>query len=269
MDPVEYGIKIALTDCLGIKPEDRLLILTDSAKLGLGKLFWQKGLDYTSDCVLTVMKPTGSHSAPLPDFVARIMKEATCIIAPTTYSISHTDARREATKAGVRIASLPTITEDIISRAMNVDYNEMARISKSLAEFLSEAREATVITGDNNSELHLVLEGRKGFADTGILNLPGSFSNLPAGEAYTAPVEGKSNGTLIVNGSFPIIGLLEDEPITIEIRNGLAMEIKGGKKANKLRELLRGEAESNVAELGIGTNEKAMITGKAQIEFSI
>ncbi len=258
---VEKGIDIALRDCLAVRPDDRLLILTDPLKLELGKLFWHRGLNYTSDCILTVMNPTGRHSSPLPNFVARLMKEATCVIAPTTYSISHTDARREATEAGVRIASLPGITADIIARAMNVDYRRMARVSEMLADLLSEAKEAVVITGNDTAELHLPLEGRRGFADTGLLHRPGSFSNLPAGEAFTAPVEGKSEGTLVVNGSFPIIGLLGNEPITIKVERGLAVEITGGRKADKLRELLSGEAERNVAELGIGTNPKAKLTG--------
>ena len=102
------------------------------------------------------------------------------------------------------------------------------------------------------------LGGREGHADTGILHEPGSFGNLPAGEAYIAPMEGTVEGIMVVDGAMPPMGLL-DEPITIVVEKGFATEITGGEGAQMLLDAVapHGQDALNIAELGIGTNEAA------------
>jgi leucyl aminopeptidase (aminopeptidase T) len=88
------------------------------------------------------------------------------------------------------------------------------------------------------------------------LTAAGSFGNLPAGEAYLAPLEGKSHGVMVVEwGSTSKL----DEPLRIFVENGRVAWIEG---TDQLRAKLEAKfAENtncrNIAELGIGTNEKA------------
>src|SRR3989338_8622413 len=76
-----------------------------------------------------------------------------------------------------------------------------------------------------------------------------------------APVEGTANGAYVVDASFAGIGKLKS-PIKIYVKNGRAVKIYG-EKADVLNELLdsAGKDARNIAEFGIGTNEKAKITG--------
>ena len=105
------------------------------------------------------------------------------------------------------------------------------------------------------------IEGRKAEEGT-LIKEKGSFHNLPSGESCLAPVEGTANGTFIVDASF-----LEkvDKPIKLTVKEGYVVDIRGGKTAAKLKKLLKSIGDKNaynIAELGIGTNDKAKITGE-------
>jgi leucyl aminopeptidase (aminopeptidase T) len=56
-----------------------------------------------------------------------------------------------------------------------------------------------------------------------------------------------------------------NEPITLEVEDGFATKITGGDEARTLIELTEpfGRDGRNIAELGIGTNDKAQLIGSA------
>jgi leucyl aminopeptidase (aminopeptidase T) len=58
------------------------------------------------------------------------------------------------------------------------------------------------------------------------------------------------------------VGMIR-EPIRITVKDGYATEITGGEEAKRLIGLLEphGKDGRNVAEFGIGTNDKAILTG--------
>ncbi len=92
--------------------------------------------------------------------------------------------------------------------------------------------------------------------DTGMLKEPGSFSNLPAGEVYLAPVEGTAEGVLVLNWA-PNRKLAS--PIRVKVERGRAQEVSGDEPfvAEFIGNLDRFPDNRNVAELGIGTNDRA------------
>jgi leucyl aminopeptidase (aminopeptidase T) len=106
------------------------------------------------------------------------------------------------------------------------------------------------------------IAGRKAHASHGLFREKGQGGNLPTGEAYLAPLEGKAQGVVVVDGSMAGIGMLQT-PLRIVVRDGFAEEVSGGAEVEKLLELwaIHGRLSRNVAEFGIGTNDKARITG--------
>ena len=52
-------------------------------------------------------------------------------------------------------------------------------------------------------------------------------------------------------------------PITVTVENGFATKIEGGNEATRLIGMLEpmGKMAYNIAELGIGTNDQAIVTG--------
>ena len=119
---------------------------------------------------------------------------ADVVLAPTVQSLSHTAARKAATEAGARVATLPGVTEEMLARVMSADMDGLRRKGRAIAELLTAGREAR-ITCPNGSDLRLGLEGRTGIPDAGELTEPGAFGNLPCGEGFIAPVEGTRRGT--------------------------------------------------------------------------
>ncbi len=252
---------IVVRDCLGVKESEEVLIVVDEKSHAIGEALFDAAKGLGAEVVLMEMIEREVHGSEPPRVVAEAMKNADVVIAPTSKSLTHTKARIEATGKGVRIASMPTITEDIMKRTMSADYSKIKERTLKLAQLLSEGKQARVTT-PAGTEVTFSLEGRKALADTGILHNKGDFGNLPAGEACIAPIEGKTSGVAIIDATMAGVGLLKT-PIKLVIKDGYVVEISGGPEAEALSKLLqdKGKEAKNIAELGIGTNEKATPSG--------
>lgn len=252
---------IAVRDCMGTKAGEKVLIVTDEPLRTIGYALRQAAGDLGTEVLLVEMLPRKSHGEEPPPQVAELMKTADVVLCPTSRSLTHTDSRRVASAAGARIATLPGVTEEIMVRCMNADYNRIAQLTFSLCELLEQTRSIRVQSA-YGTDIVLPVEGRKAHASSGIFRERGQSGNLPTGEAYLAPLEGESNGVVVVDGAMAGIGLLR-EPVRIEVENGYATGITGGEEARRLIELLEphGRDARNVAEFGIGTNDRAILTG--------
>ena len=178
------------------------------------------------------------------------------VVAMANYSVSHTKFRDLLTKcAGTRFASLPLFDPSMFLTSMAVNWNLISSRTIKIADKLSRAKKAKIIS-PNGTELTIGLQGRKGIADTGILKSKGAFGNLPAGEAFIAPVEGTTAGKLVIEWG-PTEKIVP--PVVLEIKDGKVFIVRGiSKFASKLRDTLEeNPLNKNIAELGIGTNYKA------------
>lgn len=262
MDDLIRVAGLALKTCLGIQPGEEVLVVTDDLLKDIGEGFYLAAKELEAEAVLIVMQPQEISGVEPPSVVAEAMKNAGVVVIPTSESLSHTRARRAANKEGARIATLPGATVKMLVRALDVDYKQMVAECNSCAQLLTQA-EQVLLTTAAGTNLSFSLTGRKGDPDTGIYTEPGSFGNLPAGEACTAPLEGTAEGVLVIDGSLAGWGLLE-EPLTLEIRQGKAVAASGGRAAAWLEKVWDryGDPARNIAELGVGFNPKATITGK-------
>ena len=95
---------------------------------------------------------------------------------------------------------------------------------------------------------------------------PGELAPVPDIEVNVVPVTGSAEGTIIVDASVPYLGIgILDEPIVCSVRNGYIVEMTGGAQADFLRRHLESFADPhcfNVAELGVGLNPNARLTGE-------
>jgi leucyl aminopeptidase (aminopeptidase T) len=210
-----------------------------------------------------VYQSVGRNGAEPGTEVAQKMKSAEVVIAVTTYSLTHTDARMSATKAGTRVASMPFFLADMFfpEGPMDADYTKVKEESEKLAKLITDAKEVVVKTSAGTS-MKFSLKGRNGLVESGIFTHKGAWGNLPAGEAYTAPLEGTAEGTIVVEkGWHPRLA----EEMRLIFSCGVVIEIQGGGiVGDELRELLRLEIDEepyksrrNLAEFGIGTNPNA------------
>jgi leucyl aminopeptidase (aminopeptidase T) len=253
---------IAVKDCMGVKQGESVLVITDEPLRKIGYALWEAARGLGAEAMITEIIPRKSNGEEPPPPVAEFMKLMDVALIPTSKSLSHTESRRNASKVGVRIATLPGINEDMMVRTLNADYELIAERSDKIAGIISRGANVRITT-EKGTDINLVIEGREGHSDTGLNHNLGDFSNLPAGEAYVAPMEGKSSGVVVFDGSMAGVGKLRDEVIRVKVEEGFATEIRGGKGAEKLLSIMKpfGKLAFNLAELGIGTHDKALITG--------
>ncbi len=257
---LDRAVKTVVRQCMGIQPGEDVLVICNPVTEEIGALMRIEAQGEGADATLAVISERDSHAAEPPRAVAAAMGAADVVLAPTIQSISHTEARKLASEAGVRVGSLPGVTEEMLGRLMTGDLEEMRRRGWAIVTLLNRASEAR-ITCPHGSDLRIGLEGRLGIVDAGELGNRGAFGNLPCGEGFVAPVEGTCEGVLVVDGSIAGVGLL-DTPTALTVRDGHLVEATGP-DGSQLLELLseHGEDGTNVAELGIGTNEEAVLTG--------
>ena len=247
---------------MGTKSGEKVLIITDEPLRNIGYSLWQAAKDLQTEVMLVEILPRKTNGEEPPPEVAEMMKKVDVVLCPTSKSLTHTDARRNASDAGARIATLPGVTEEIMIRCMNADYNKIAERTFKLCAMM-EKTETVRVTAHGGTDIIMPIKGRKAHASSGLFREKGLWGNLPTGESYLAPLEGLSNGEVVVDGSMAGVGMV-NQPIKILVRNGYAEEITGGEEAKKLKELLEphGRDAYTVAEFGIGTNDKAILTGK-------
>ncbi|MBD3225551.1 MAG: aminopeptidase [Caldithrix sp.] len=263
MDDLKSAAQTALTACLGLKKTESLMILTDDNKLNIGKALYEVGQTITGDALLIVMPPADVNGQEPPQPIANLMQKFDVVVCPTTKSVTHTDAKRNACKAGARVATMPGITEDIMIRTLKADYNAIAERTLKLSALLDKGKVARITT-PLGTDITLPIEGIKPISSTGLVLEKGKGGNLPSGESFLMPEEGKSQGVVYIDAAVAVIGKIESDPIKVSVQDGYAVSIEGGKEADQLRETLEkfGKPGMNIAELGIGTNDAAQITGQ-------
>lgn len=253
---------VAARDCMGVRAGERVVIVTDEPMRLLAQALFQASGSLGAEAVIAEMTPRDSNGAEPPELLAQLMTRADVVFCPTSKSLTHTDSRRAASAAGARVATLPGVTEDIMVRCMNADYEAIAARTWRLCELLEQTSVVRVVA-PAGTEITLPIAGRAAQASSGLFRDKGQWGNLPTGEAYIAPVEGTSHGIVVVDGSMAGIGMVT-QPIRIVVRDGYAEDITGGPEAEQLIALLapHGKDARTVAEFGIGTNDKAVLSGK-------
>jgi leucyl aminopeptidase (aminopeptidase T) len=256
---LDRAVRAIVRDCLAVKEGEQVLVVCNPATQRVGERLREEAADAGGDAVLAVISERASHAGEPPPTVAEAMAVADVLLAPTVQSLSHTEARKRASENGARCATLPGVTEDMLARVMSADMEGLRRRGHAVAEALDSASEAH-ITDANGTDLQLELAGREATPDAGELTERGAFGNLPCGEGFISPAGG--DGTLVVDGSIAGIGLTA-EPVQLVVEGGHLTSARGG-QGMALMELLteHGEDGTNIAELGIGTNEKAKLTGE-------
>jgi leucyl aminopeptidase (aminopeptidase T) len=257
---LDRAVNTLIRDCLDLNPSEEMLVICNPITEELGALLRINAQGEGGEATLAVISERESHAAEPPRAVAAAMLAVDIVVAPTIQSISHTEARRAATEAGVRVASMPGVTGEMLARVMGADLKLLRKRGASVGRALGAGAEAK-ITCTNGSDLRLGLEDRTAIVDAGALNMRGAFGNIPCGEAFIAPLEGTAEGTLIVDGSIAAIGRLA-EPVELTVSGGHLTEASGAEGERLMELLTEHSAEgTNVAELGIGTNESATLTG--------
>ncbi len=199
--------------------------------------------DYSAEEVIGILK---EKSLNVP----------TVVVAFPYYSTTHTFYRKVLTEAfGARYASMPLFDPMMFLTSMNVDWHYVASLSRDIAEMLTEA-EWVHVRSEHGTDIEFSIKERRGIPDTGLFHNPGEFGNLPAGEAFVAPVETEAYGKLVV--LYAPDRVLE-RPLTFKFIDGGVESIEGFEDYRYyIEDVFKRMPEARfIAEFGVGTNPKA------------
>lgn len=253
-----------LAEWAELEPDDLIAVLERShlAKIVAG-IIAEKYRDNVVEFYPFPATPRGG-AEPAPEVAAK-MRDFPVIVMITSKSLSHTVARHEASRLGARIASTSfTARMFLPDGPMSADYDRIAADSRLIADLLSRTGHVRV-TSSAGTDIAFRTGNRSAHADDGLLRRSGAFGNLPAGEAFIAPVEGSAEGTIVVSPGW-FRGLTEY--MTLQFSGGLVVSVEGGGAVGRqirnvlgldddARHLEPFRSRRNLAEFGVGTNPQA------------
>ena len=211
---------------------------------------------------------TGLHNTPLPDNIIDIIRKSNLVLAMTEFSASSSLLPIGKLEGNItRGASMPLVEKRMEETALRADYSQVQKYAGVLYKLLDNAVGADVLfsTGDH---LYIDLRNRNPFLEAGDCTKTGQFINFPSGEACKAPYEAAPDeieefGESKTEGIMPV--RYDDELVKFKIKNNKIVEIIGdGIKADQMRKFFEKEkSHRNIAELGLGCNPNAVVTGNA------
>jgi len=247
--PAETAVK----QCMDLRPGESCAVVTDDKRKAIGEALYRVAAEITDDTVFVRYPPGNQHGEEPPRPVAGAMRTADVVLAPTTKSLTHTEARSDANAAGARVATLPGITEGVFLMGLDADYEAIESHCEDVLAQVGDADEIRVTT-PQGTDITFTVGSREWYLDTGIVHEAGEMSNLPAGEVFIAPET--ADGTFVVDGTMRPHGKLDGELLSFEVEDGYVTDISDP----DIREQVETAAEEvgqdayNLAELGIGTN---------------
>ncbi|MBX0295562.1 aminopeptidase [Haloarcula nitratireducens] len=243
----------AIEQCMNLRADESCAIVTDDKRKAIGEALYRVAGEITDDTVFLRYPPGNQHGEEPPAPVAGAMKAADVVLAPTTKSLTHTEARSEATAAGARVATLPGITEAVFLMGLDADYEAIRQHCEDVLAQVEGAEEIRV-TSPQGTDITFGVGSREWNLDTGIVHEPGAMSNLPAGEVFLAPET--ADGTFVVDGTMRPHGKLDGLELTFEVEDGYVTDVGDDEIRGQIETAAEevGRDAYNLAELGIGTN---------------
>ena len=212
--------------------------------------------------VVTMMAALAKSGMEPPAPISAAMCKANVVIAAASRSMYHIEAKNRAKQAGARgVFNAPYLEDGWIDGAMTADFLEIRKQAERLRDRLARGKRAKVTT-PAGTDVSMVIEGRKpvGWL-TGVCRNPGEVSAFPGGEVSLPPLEGTTEGRIVLEHIMTDIGRLA-QPIVLTVEKGECVKIDGGVEAHALAAHIDGvKNATNIAELGIGLNLKSRLTG--------
>ncbi len=256
--------------CGNLVNSEKVLIIYDSSTIDV--------LPYLVDQVhkksqnLTKIKiPIMNYHGQEPSTeIAELMENSDLIIALTKMSLAHTKARKKACDLDARYLSLAEYSLDILeNRAIfGVDKNIINDLKKM--EDIFNVGKHVFVSSYLGTKLDLDISNRKANNCPGYVEKNGDLGSPPDMEVNISPLENKSNGMIIIDGSIthPKLGLIK-KPIRLDIKDGSIINFSDSIEGNLIKNIMNDVNNKKayiLAELGIGFNKEASLNGTMLID---
>jgi leucyl aminopeptidase (aminopeptidase T) len=255
--------------CLAVQPDERFQALVDQpfARVGLTLCDAATAVGAQAQCAVIPDSQRPLRRASEPFLASLAATDAVVFWQANVYDGELAPFRlpiyRRLPETGTRLAYGARMDQSILDREMSADYGEVQERCARLVAAIDGATHVRVTTS-GGSDCTFDVTGREWKLDDGRVDRPGSFANLPAGEIFIAPLRTGADGVCVIDRSIALEGIgLVEQPIRLTFQSGRIVDVAGGREAERVRRAIAeaGEGADVVAELGIGTNDKARITG--------
>jgi leucyl aminopeptidase (aminopeptidase T) len=265
--------------CMKISAGEKVLLITDQPMVQMRECLMTEILSANPGQVWTYILSDAER--PLVEYPPLLHQVASQVDATMVF-YSHVPSEeapgrlafwRTCRENGTRVGYGAQLDDLILENELSADYQEIAAITRRLKTHL-QGKDQVQITTPLGTDLTCSIAGRDIKEDTGLIHHPGQFGNLPAGECFVAPLEDSAEGVLVVDKSFP--ELVVQQPVRMIFEKGRVVAIEGGAEAQELlrriehgEQLEHGENCRIIAELGIGTNPEARLTGNLMTDEKV
>ncbi len=247
------------------EPGDPFLIITSTAHdVSLAEACLAAGMRAGADTQL-IIKPrrvrgAASKLGPILSDAIRASK----LILDLCDEIDTDPATIEARGKGTRllVTNVKGIEDYVVRALLDVDYEAMTRNAKLVARLWDQTRHCHV-TSPQGTDVSFDLMPRKSLVGDGALSEDGEVDFFPGAQVSTAPVEETINGTIVVDASDSVQGIVHT-PYSFTMKNGIITAVEGGKEANVMRDWLERCDDEKIYRLchfTIGLNPQAGISG--------
>ena len=202
MGTLDEGARNAVEVCMGVKPSEHVLIVTDKGTIAVGDALKRAAQKVTPHVEMFVLEDYGTRPMKgLPKEIETAVPKANVTFwAAQSMEGELASVRGPFMGVALRYARhghLPSVTVPCMEQGMCSDYKRIPRFTQKLYEIVKDAKKIEVTTPSGtkfsvkfNPEWHWLKRD-------GIYHEKGSWGNLPEGELFTSVPE--SNGHLAVD----------------------------------------------------------------------
>lgn len=265
IDPeLQPGARNAIRDCLRLRPDERITIITDEATREIAAALQGEVEEMGAEHAVFVLEEYAER--PLTDMPANILED----LAQSQVSVFCAQTQRGELRSRMQMSAIVNrnrirhghmvnITPQIMREGMRADFRAVDALSQRLVERARKARRikcktpaGTDYEGEFSPEL-------KWLKTSGIIT-PDKWGNLPGGEIFTSPMN--SQGIFVVDGVVgdylcQKYGDIQSTPLRIEIEDNRICDLQCSNKEllEEFRAYTSTDENSNrVGEFAVGTN---------------
>jgi leucyl aminopeptidase (aminopeptidase T) len=249
-----------------VQPEETVVVVTDPTLERYAEMVADEARAAGGTVTVCSMPVRRQDGAEPPEPVARAMAAADVVFSPVSISITHTRAMRRALEQGTRAILMTAYTDEILTSPalLETDFGAQVAVCRRIGEAFTRGGKV-LLTSPRGTRLEFSIESREANVLTNIPE-PGQLAPVPDIEVNVVPVTGSAEGILISDASVPYLGIgILDQPIECIVEGGYIRSMEGGDQAIRLHEHLKSFGDPacfNVAELGVGLNPNARLTGE-------
>jgi leucyl aminopeptidase (aminopeptidase T) len=236
---------------------------------------WRAAFDRLGVTTLPLLsyEATGASNAELPKTglmdgrtveLGTVLEKTNIAVAMSEFSATAPLVSYTLKLPHLRAASMPGVLRRMEKSALAAEHGIVAQKAQVLADLLTDATQAHAVFSTGH-ECVFDLRHRAGRADDGMCRRDKPdhrVINLPSGEAFIVPYEGeRADLPSRTEGQIPV--RRHDETAILSISSNRITGVSGGNKLTAYLEahFAADPARRNVAELGLGCNDAAIVTG--------